>query len=144
MTGGRALFWSEHIGGNQFRLRIRNNNPADSKQWFVFDSRTHTIRAWSDRNKAISNQKGQGFNKGKAAVVRPFENEVYQRMAFYQGSRQNLKNNNNKCIDVWGGANRNNQHITWWNCHNGLNQGWKIDLKGVSYPTQPLSDGVKF
>jgi len=29
MKTNRALYAAEHIGGSQFRLRIRDNNPAD-------------------------------------------------------------------------------------------------------------------
>lgn len=55
MAGNRALFWHEHIGGGQYRLRIRNNASYNDRQWFVFDSRTQTIRASADRRLALSN-----------------------------------------------------------------------------------------
>jgi hypothetical protein len=71
MDSGRALIWREHIGGNQYRLRIRDNSPWDSKQWFIFDKRSRTIRPKDKRNYAISVQAGQGF-KITNAVVRPF------------------------------------------------------------------------
>jgi len=70
MQYNRAVYWAEHIGSYQYRLRIRNTNAGDNKQWFVFDSRTNTIRAWADRRKVISNQINQRFNKGVAANVR--------------------------------------------------------------------------
>jgi len=55
MKSHRALFWKEHIGGYQYRLRIRNNNPENNRQWFIFNRRTHTIRALAKRNYALSN-----------------------------------------------------------------------------------------
>ena len=55
MAQSRAIFWHEHIGAGQYRLRIRNTNPANNRQWFIHDSRTHTIRSWADRRRAISN-----------------------------------------------------------------------------------------
>jgi hypothetical protein len=132
-TGNRrmALHWKEHIGGHQFRLRIWHNNAGDNRQWFVFDRRTRSIRAWSDRRKAISNQYGHHFHRGRAAVIAPWRNRPNQKTAFYGGSRRNIRNAANMCLDVWGGRyNNNNMHTTWWTCHNGLNQAWWLDQKG--------------
>jgi len=47
MDANRAVFWHEHIGSNQYRLRIRANDPENDKQWWVHDSRTNTIRPFS-------------------------------------------------------------------------------------------------
>jgi hypothetical protein len=121
MATFRALYWAEHIGGSQFRLRIRNNQPKENKQWFVFDRRSRTIRTFSRRNYAVSNQRGYGFRIGVAAVARQYKNEVHQRLSFYGGSRRNLRNVAQKCLDVHGGANRHRRHVIFWNCHNGLN-----------------------
>jgi hypothetical protein len=58
MDAHRAVFSHEHIGSNQFRLRIRANDPDNNKQWFVHDSRTKTIRANWQRNYVLANQLG--------------------------------------------------------------------------------------
>jgi len=129
MAGFRALFWNEHIGGGQYRLRIRNDQCKNNKQWFIFDRRSRTIRAWSSRTLAISNQSGKGFRIGVAAVVRSYKNEVYQRLSYYGGSRRNLRNVGGKCLDVHGGVNKHNRHVIFWNCHNGLNQGWSYQTR---------------
>jgi hypothetical protein len=63
MSGGKNLYQAEHIGGNQYRLRIRNFNIRTYRRnwrlaeqgWFTFDSRTRTIRSWTRRNFALSN-----------------------------------------------------------------------------------------
>jgi hypothetical protein len=144
MSGNRALFFHEHIGGNQFRLRIRNNMPGNGKQWFIFDSRTRTIRAAERRKFVIANQKGYAYRIGVAATIRPWIGEIYQKIAFYGGSVRNIRNNGGKCLDVHGGSNTHNRHVIFWNCHNGANQGWYTDIQGVRYPRQPLRDGVKF
>jgi len=144
MPSNRALFWHEHIGSNQFRLRIRDNNPENNKQWFTFDSRTKTIRAWAKRSYVIANQQGYAFRIGVAATIRPYRNENYQRIRWYNGSRRNIRNNGQKCLDVHGGSNTHHRHVIFYNCHNGLNQAWYIDQRGVSYPRQPWGDSVKF
>lgn len=144
MRSHRALYWAETIGADQFRLRIRDNTPYNHLQWWIFDSRTSTIRANKKRSHAISNQIGQGYNIGKVAVIRPFKGDVYQRIMFFPGSRRNIRNRGEKCLDVWGGTNINKQHITWWSCHNGLNQAWFIDQRTNNLPSPPINDGVKF
>jgi hypothetical protein len=144
MTGGRALFWSEHIGANQFRLRIRDHLPGEGKQWFVFDKRTRTIRSAEKRGFAISNQLGQGYRIGVAVVIRPWIGEIYQKIAFYGGNIRNVRNNGGKCLDVAGASNTHNRHVIFWTCHNGANQGWVLDTQGVKYPKQALKDGVRF
>jgi hypothetical protein len=108
MRGNKVLFFREHIGHNQYRLRIRTSNPSDYRQWFTFDRRTRTIRAYSWRGHAISNRYQYNFRRGAFVVVRPYRNEVYQRLSFYGGHRQNLRNNNRQCLDVWGGRNNEN------------------------------------
>jgi hypothetical protein len=55
MAYNRALYMAEDIGGSQYRLRIRDNFPGDKLQWFTFDSRTNSIRAWNNRNLALAN-----------------------------------------------------------------------------------------
>ena len=46
MEGNKALVVSEHIGGDQYRLRIRYNAPDNRKQWWMFNARTKTIRSF--------------------------------------------------------------------------------------------------
>jgi hypothetical protein len=144
MATNRALFWHEHIGHQQYRLRIQNSAPWIGKQWFVFDWRTKTIRAWSDRRKVISNQYGQGFNINVAAVVRLYKAEPYQKTLWFGGSRKNIRNFAGKCLDVHGGHNHQHRHTIFYNCHNGLNQAWYVDTKGTQFPRYPIKDGVKF
>jgi hypothetical protein len=127
MAGSRAIFMSEHIGGHQYRLRIRDNHPADNLQWFSYDTRTNSIRALTRKTFSLSTQRGTGFRNGNAAVMRQFKNENENRIKWFSGSRKNLRNNGGRCLDVHGGHNHENRHIHWWNCHNGLNQAWRID-----------------
>jgi len=123
MATNRALFWHEHIGANQYRLRIRNNNPGNNRQWWIFDWRTKSIRAFADRRRVISVQIGaRNFARnGYAAVARYYKGESIQRMRFFGGARRNIRNVLNKCLDVHGGSNSNNRHVHWWQCHNGAN-----------------------
>lgn len=144
MPTNRALFWHEHIGSNQYRLRIRDNNPENNKQWWTFDDRTKTIRAWARRNFVIANQQGYAFRIGVAATIRVYRNTNYQRIRWYNGRYRNIRNNGRKCLDVYGASNTNMRHVTFWNCHNGINQQWYIDQQGISYPRQPLPDGRRF
>jgi hypothetical protein len=144
MSTNRALFMAEHIGSNQFRLRIRDNHPGDKMQWFVFDRRSNTIRAWSRRNHALANQRGYQFRRGYAATMRPFDNSNYIRIRWYNGSVRNLRNNGQMCLDVHGNRNYDNRHVIFWTCHNGANQGWFIDQRGETYRRQPFNNGIKF
>jgi hypothetical protein len=60
------------------------------------------------------------------------------------GARRNIRNNGKQCLDVWGGRNLNNQHLTWWTCHNGVNQAWFTDQKEMIFKKYPIRDGRKF
>ena len=136
MKDRRSLYVAEHIGHHQYRLRIQNFNPYDNKQWFVFDWRTKSIRQWSDRNKAMSIQwKGNNWNhNGYAAVVRQFKAEGLQKMRWFSGSKRNIRDMGQRCLDVHGGHNQNKRHVHWYKCHNGKNQAWRIDRHGYRYP----------
>lgn len=144
MKENRALFYSESIGQGQFRLRIQDNNPEDNRQWFVFNRRTRTIRSDKNRKLVLANQEGQKYKINVASTMRPWKKEPYQRAVFYGGPRRNIRNNGRKCLDVHGGKNTHNRHVIFWNCHNGLNQAWYLDRKGVKYNKYPLRDGVLF
>lgn len=43
LNSKRVLYHNEHIGGNQFRLRIRSPK-YDIKEYFTYDDKTRTIR----------------------------------------------------------------------------------------------------
>jgi hypothetical protein len=144
MNHKRALFWHEHIGGNQFRLRIRDMDPHCQRQWWFFDSRTRTIRAASRGNFVLSNQRGYGFRIGVAAVVRQWRGENYQRIKFFTTRYRNIQNNGKKCLDVHGGHDHHHRHVHFWNCHNGMNQGWWIDQNKPGTTRNPYPDGRKF
>lgn len=88
MSGGRPLYAAEkrgHWWG--YQLRIRNNAPWDSKQWWVFDWRTKTIRMWADRRMVISNQYGQRCHQPRNAYARPFRREAAQKLRWFRSSR---------------------------------------------------------
>jgi hypothetical protein len=146
MRYNRALFWHEHIGSGQYRLRIRNTNPGDNKQWFVFDWRTRSIRPRANRNLVMSVQMNgkNWFYYAYAAVVRPYRRESLQKMRWFNGSRRNIRDLGVRCLDVHGNSNTHHRHVHWYKCHNGLNQAWYIDRRGIRYPKQPLASGVKF
>lgn len=146
MRSRRALLYTEHIGSHQYRLRIRNNNPYNTKQWWIFDYRTKTIRAASNRNFVISVQKG-GTNwryYHYAGVVYRYTGHMLQKMRWYNSNRKTIRDVSNRCLDVVGNSDSHNRHTQWYKCHNGLNQGWLIDRKGYNYPVFPIRSGVRF
>jgi hypothetical protein len=121
MKDNRAILFAEHIGSHQYRLRIRNNNPYNLKQWWIFDYRTKSIRAASNRNYVISIQLG-GNNwgaNGYAAVTRPYKSQITQKLRWFNGTKKTIRDVGSRCLDVYGGRNTHNMHIHWWKCHNG-------------------------
>ena len=85
MKSKRALYYAEHIGSHQYRLRIQNSNPYDVKQWFTFDWRTRTIRPSSNKNFAVSVQIG-GNNPRYyhyAAVARRWKSSYLQKTRWF-------------------------------------------------------------
>ena len=144
MANNRALSFHENMGGDQFRLRIQDHAPVNKNQWFVFDSRTHSIRAFEKRNYAISNEAGYQHRPGRQAVLRPWISEPYQKISFFPGTERNIRNNARLCLDVHGGANENNRHVIFWPCHSGANQGWYVERQGVEFPKYPLANGIRF
>jgi hypothetical protein len=122
MAGNRALYHHyQHIGSHQYRALIRASLPGEDRQWWIFDSRTRSIRAHTRRNYAISNQYGQKFLMKKAVVIRPWKNEHYQKLSFYPGKLRNLRNPAGYCIDVYQNKNKNDARTIFYICHNGAN-----------------------
>jgi len=93
MKGNKALFWKEHIGGGQYRLRIQAHDPENKRQWWFFDSRTRTVRPLLRRDYALANQRGYKFRINVAATVRKYTGETYEKTRWYTGSRRNIRNN---------------------------------------------------
>lgn len=106
MAGNRALTYAEHIGGGQYRLRIQNNQPRKAEQWWIFDSRTQTIRPKNRGNYVLANQKGQEWKTGSAAVIRPFTNDLYSRSEWFSGDKRNIRNMGEKCLSVVDAKNK--------------------------------------
>lgn len=77
-------------------------------------------------------------------MVRDWINESFQKIEWFTGPRRNIRNLGGKCLDVAGGKNADQQHVIWWNCHNGLNQAWKLERRGFTYSRNPLNDGIRF
>ena len=90
MDGNRAILWAEDIGGEQYRLRIRSHNPFNKRQWWKFDTRTRTIRAFENANLALSNQRGVGYEAGHAAVARAFTGEEAQKIKYAYGDNKSI------------------------------------------------------
>jgi len=143
MLGNKALFWYEHLGSNQYNLRIRTNDPEQENQWWTFDSRTHTIRAWNKRTYAISTIHGN-LAHGQNAVLKPYTGQKNEIATWHAGSRQNVRNAGGFCLDVSGAGNNHHQVVIWHNCHTGENQGWFIDQEGAQFAHPPIKDGEKF
>lgn len=145
MSGGRAITVTEHIGGHQYRLRIRKYFPADDKQSFFFDRRSKTIRSWTKKNYAISNQRGQFLRLNKAIVIRQYvPGDATQRIYYFGGSNKNLRNGGGHCLDVHGKSNSENRHLIFSSCHNGANQAWTLSTKGIQFPRYPVRSGKGF
>lgn len=105
MPEGRALYFAEHIGSYQYRMRVHDHRPADDSQWWTFDKRTHSIRAWTKRNYAISHKIGHQFRIDQEIVLREWRGESYQRMDWWDGSSNNLRAPSGKCLTL-----PNNKH----------------------------------
>lgn len=78
-------------------LKHRDNNPSDHHQWFVFDSRTKTIRSYVRRNYSMRTHSGwNGY-----AVMAPFRGQVYEQMKFNTNSRyRSIQNAKRRCLAV--------------------------------------------
>jgi len=125
-------------------LRIRDNHPTDKKQWFSFDARTNSIRAYYKRTFAVANRKGYGFKINNYVVIRKFKGDNTDRIRWINGSRRNLQNNGRKCLAVQANSNTDNRYVIFYNCNNNLSQGWRLDQRGEIMTKQPLADGRKF
>lgn len=121
MVENRAVAYFEHIGYDQYRLRLQDNDPTNRNQWFIHDSRTNTIRPINKRNHVLANQLGYRFTLNVAVVVRPYVNDLTVGIRWINGHFHNLQNNGGHCLDVAGYSNVYSAHIIFWNCHNGAN-----------------------
>jgi hypothetical protein len=139
MRGNRVLYWNEHIGHGDYRLRIRTARNDVGREWWIYHPQTQTIRLYSSRSYAISNKYNQGVQRGKAVVMRAYR--TGDQSIYYDRRTHRIHNGRDErfCIDVWGGQNRENQHTTYWTCHKGANQRWQLKY----YPSVPTNLGFR-
>jgi hypothetical protein len=144
MTGNRAVFASSHIGSHQYLLRIQDNDPTNKNQWWSFDLRTNTIRAFYKKSYCIGNRLGYAFRNGQYVVSRPYKGLNQDKIKWFNGRFKNIRNNGGSCLDTYAGRNSNNMHLNFNACKNKISQSWNIDQIGGVYHKQPKSNGVKF
>lgn len=145
LTGNRAISYFEDIGGKQYMLRIQNDNPLDKRQWWHFDSRTHTIRNHENKNLVISNRHhSPGFTEGQYAVAREYNGHFTQKIAWFTGAVKNIQNRASQCLDVAGRNPNHRAHLIWYSCHTGHNQAWYADTDGLKIEKYPYADGHAF
>ena len=91
MKSKRAVQRINHVGANQYILRMRDFDPSNREQQWAFDSRTHSIREFYRRNYAIGLRNGQRFRVGAGnyVVTRPY-NKQYQRWKWVAGRSKNF------------------------------------------------------
>lgn len=77
MPEGRSLYWAEDIGSYQYRLRIQDFKRASINAQWIYDHRTHSIRAFTKRNFAISHQIGYQFRVSNQHVLREWRGESF-------------------------------------------------------------------
>lgn len=72
MPGKRRVFMSKvnTMGGYLAKIKQGINND---KSQFIFDKRTNSVRLFSDRSMALSNQLGKGSKRDYNAVFRKFK-----------------------------------------------------------------------
>jgi hypothetical protein len=144
MSGHRSLFYAEHIGAHQYRVRLQDNDPSDKKQWFTFDKRTQSIRAFYKRSFCMGNQIGTAFRQNVAVNMRTYKGRNNDRIRWRNGTNRNIRNNGGFCLQTYGNRNYNNIHISYYKCANRMSQAWWLDQNGALYKKAPLADGVKF
>jgi len=73
MSSKRVLYYNEHIGSSQYRLRIRKPR-GDVREWWVYDSKTRSIRLANNKRYALSNQNGR-LRRGQAIVMKYYKKD---------------------------------------------------------------------
>lgn len=98
MASRRPLFFED-----SGQIRIIDNDPFNVRTWWVFDTRTKTIRNVKDRNRVLSVQKGRDFANGAWANARKWEEQSDQFMKWIEGNKRNIQHVRGGCLDVAGG-----------------------------------------
>lgn len=125
-SSGRVVYYSDYLGygGGQYRLRIRTPNGG-GEEWWVYHPETRTIRLYVSQGWTISNEYDYELLQGKMAVMRQYR--ATDQAIYYDGAgRFHNGRDEGLCMDVWGGSDSENQPITFWPCHSGWNQAWKL------------------
>lgn len=132
IKGGKLVYYANEISKKQYQLKARSLTRNLNKAYWVFDSRTNTIRAANKRSFAISNQQGVGLSPGHAAVLRQYVGDN-QRVFWHGGKRQNVQLEQKLCLAVKGNSNAENAPLTWEQCGQLPGHGWIM----VTVPNGP-------
>jgi hypothetical protein len=122
MGGGRVMYVAEHMGGGQYRMKIRQAK-YDNREFFYYNSASGVLESALNRGYGIAVQKGKN-NRGALLVLRPKDKTNTQVWSYKRNSYHNWSPFSNKglCMDVAGNSNKDGATVHMWSCHNGANQ----------------------
>lgn len=135
-SSGKVLYLAEDTQKGQSKIRIRT--PLDdATEWWIYDAKTKSIRLYSMRNLALSNELGFSLEDGKDIVVRKF-NSLEQTM-IYDTKTKALMNgrNSSKCLEV--SADEEKGTLTYSPCNSDQKQDFVISY----YRRVPVNTGFK-
>jgi len=131
--GGKVMYYNEHIGNAEYRMRIRDPR-YDYREFWIYDAKTGHIRWLKDRRYVLSTYRGSG-NRGSPFVMKfcggRYASQCktpFQKWAYTPGKKHNWSPMGNKkmCIDIHAARNTEARHLHMWTCHNGWNQRFEV------------------
>jgi len=130
--GNRNVFLSKQKDGEGWVLKLRKPNPASAwRAWFIMDKRTGTVRHFTQRHLAISNQMGKGNKKGKPAVLRAYDKTDRSQQLTFNGDR--FQSHAKNCLSTQNGENKDNVELTFWTCNGKPTQKWVRNVQRTPY-----------
>lgn len=122
---------NQKVSSHEYYVIISDHDPYFQNQWWVYDSRTQTIRSHKDRNLVLriridyNLNDVNNYNNGQYAVAGPYRSQLREQLQWHEGARMNLKTHDNTCL--WANGNSHYSYVQFYTCQNNLNQGWWID-----------------
>lgn len=122
---------NQKVSSHEYYVIISDHDPYFHNQWWVYDSRTHTIRSHKDRNLVLriridyNLNDVNNYNNGQYAVAGPYRSQLREQLQWFEGARMNLRTHDNTCL--WANGNSHYSYVQFYTCQNNLNQGWWID-----------------
>jgi len=127
----------ESLGEDVFALKIKKTLTEKEawRSWFIIDSRTQSIRLFTQPHLALSNLKPKSLKPDSFLVMRAYHKDDKSQHGYKFNTKTITIGSGDakKCLQTQNKESKDEIHLVLWQCNDHVNQQWKRDAVEGNY-----------